>query len=672
MSDEADPPTGAAENPPVAPSGQEAVALIGGSCHSDPEAKVRMRQLPRLVREGVRIVWAAGRGDLLLVLGLQVLSGIAIGVLLVLGRRGLKELLGAVDRGASLGAVAPWALVLASLVGVNLVVNALQRERQQLLGELVTRDVHDRVLDVATEVELELFDTPSFHDRGERIQQASRAPLDVVWGLTGLAQGAIGVVAVVVAFLAVAPLVVPLMGLVVVPVWLGASRRSQLFYRFFWRMTPRDRERTYLFRLLTGREEAKEVRAFGTAAYLRERHRRLYADRLAELRGVARRSAVYAVVAGLGMGAVLAAMLLLVVWLTLRGDVQLADAGIAVAGVGVLGGRLVQAGDSAGSLSQAALYLEDYRGFLALRPEPRPTDQAVLPPAPQCFRRLEVEAVSFTYPTGTRPALIDVSLGIDAGEVVALVGENGSGKTTLAKLLARLYLPQAGTIRWDGVDVASLDPDTVRRHVAVIFQDFLHYHLPARENIGLGRWEAIDRLAEIEGAARQAGADNFLRGLPEQYETWLGPEFDGGTELSIGQWQRIALARAFFRDAPFVILDEPTAALDARAEHELFACIRTLLAGRTVLLISHRFSSVRSADRIYVLHEGQIAESGTHEELIGAAGRYADLFGIQAAAYLGTESDGAHTHGDEGTASTGAGASRSSTARSDGALGASS
>ncbi|HSH58650.1 MAG TPA: ABC transporter ATP-binding protein [Acidimicrobiales bacterium] len=177
----------------------------------------------------------------------------------------------------------------------------------------------------------------------------------------------------------------------------------------------------------------------------------------------------------------------------------------------------------------------------------------------------------------------------------------------MAKLLARLYLPEAGTICWDGVDVASVDPDSVRRHVAVIFQDFLRYHLPARENIGLGRWEAIDSLAEIEEAARQAGADSFLRGLGSSTRRGWGPSSTGAAEVSIGQWQRIALARAFFRDAPFVILDEPTAALDARAEHELFACIRTFLAGRTVLLISHRFSSVRSADRIYVLHEGRIA-----------------------------------------------------------------
>ena len=640
MADERESP----QRPPDSSAGAapetEAPTVDGGGCHSDPEARVSLRRLPLVAREGVRLVRAAGRREFLLVLALQVVSGVVVTVLLVVGRRGLDRVLTAVDSGASLGSVAPWAVVLAALVAVNLAVNAVQRERQQLLGELVVRHVEEQVLEMSADVELDVFDSPAFHDRVQRIQRSSHSPLELVWGLTGLAQGVIGVVGVVVAFLAVAPLIVPLMALVVLPVWLGASRRSQLFYRYFWRMTPRDRQRAYLFRILTGRDEAKEVRAFGTSAYLGHRHRRLYDERLAELRAVARRSGVYAVLAGLGMGAVLAAMLLLVVWLTLRGDVRLADAGVAVAGVGVLGSRLAAAGQSMGSLSESALYLEDYRAFVGQRPAQESPSPARAP-APGGFERLEAEGLTFTYPTAQRPALTDIWLEINAGEVVALVGENGSGKTTLAKLLARLYTRYTGAIRWDGVDIAVLDAADLRRQVAVIFQDFLRYQLPARENIGLGRWEAIDDRGAIEEAATQAGAHEFLLRLLDGYDTWLGPEFEGGTDLSIGQWQRMALARAFFRNAPFVILDEPTAALDAKAEHELFARIRSLLSGRTVLFISHRFSSVRSADRIYVLHEGRIVESGTHERLMTVGGRYAELFRLQAAAYLEAPLDGA-------------------------------
>jgi ATP-binding cassette, subfamily B, bacterial len=243
--------------------------------------------------------------------------------------------------------------------------------------------------------------------------------------------------------------------------------------------------------------------------------------------------------------------------------------------------------------------------------------------------------VLFAYPDTNEPALDGVSLEIGSGEVVALVGENGSGKTTLAKIVAGLYSPQAGRVLWDGVDASTVDPDDLRRAVAVVFQDFERYLLPARENVGLGRHERIEDLDAIVSAARRADADDFLARLPEGYETMLGREFAGGYDLSIGQWQRVALARAFFRDAPLVILDEPTASLDARAESRLFERIRDLLEGRSVLLVSHRFSSVRSADRIYVLDRGRVVEQGSHDELMAVGDRYAELFTLQAAAYLG-------------------------------------
>jgi ATP-binding cassette subfamily B protein len=618
-------------------TGDVTTGVTWADIYESPQVDRSLRHLPRLCREAVRLVWAAGRRELLVVLAIKTVNGLGLAAVLLLGKEVLDGVIAAGRSGAGASTVLPTLLLLTIVMAGLGFLSAIGREHREILAELTSRHAQSQIIDVACAVELEAYETPAFHNRLARAAGGGQfRPWQVVEGLTGLAGAAIGIAGITLALLALQPWLVPLVLAAGVPLLIAVAKGGELMFRFHHRMTEAERRRNYLYMLLSGKDAAKELRAFGLAGFLRERFDRLYDEHMDELRKVARRRLRVAVLGNLATTVVLAGIVAALLVLALSGRIDLADAGTAAGAVFVLGERLMNAVFSAGMLYESSLFIEDFTSFVAMAPEVEARRSRG--PAPAGFRRLRVEEVSFTYPSATTPALTGVSMEIGAGEIVALVGDNGSGKTTLAKLLCRLYLPHAGRVLWDEVDTATADPDELRRSVAVIFQDFLHYSLPAAENVGMGRHQRIGDIAAIRGAAVHTGADEFLVKLPDGYETMLGPEFEGGKELSVGQWQRVALARAFFRDAPFIILDEPTAALDARAEHELFESIRTLCRGRSVLLISHRFSSVRSADRIYVLDGGRVVESGSHDELMDLGGRYAELFTLQASAYLAPES----------------------------------
>jgi ATP-binding cassette subfamily B protein len=590
------------------------------------------RDLPGLLGDSLKLAWSAGRNVFLLTSALQLISSIGVAVQLFVAQAVFSAVLGNGGK-ADLETLAPPLIALVAVTVTLDLARAVQAEQSRVLGELVGRRATDRVLDVSTRIDLLAFESPEFYDRLQRARaQGQFRAIQTVNGLLGVV-GSLGTAAaIVLALAAIQPLLLPFVLIGYVPLWVVASLNTRDLYHYTRGMTPNDRQRNYLQNVLMGRNAAKEVRSFNLAGYLRGRYDRLYDERIAELRQLAKRRTVRSLLGSLTSSMVTVGTIAVLSWLYVSDRMSLAAVGAAVFGLYQLANQLRGLHMSATSLYESTLFIRDYSNFLTLEPQVEAHEGTR--PAPHGFERLTVEDVSFTYPESDRPAVDGVSLEVGRGEVVALVGENGSGKTTLAKMLAGLYRPQGGRIRWDDVDLAEVDADELRRSIAVIFQDFERYLLPARENVGLGRKERIDDFATIVEAAQRADADDFLSRLPEGYETMLGREFSGGFDLSIGQWQRVALARAFFRDAPFVILDEPTASLDARAESRLFERMRELLEGRSVVLISHRFSSVRSADRIYVLHEGRVVEHGSHDQLMAEDGLYAELFTLQARAYV--------------------------------------
>jgi len=593
------------------------------------------RRLLGLLAGAVRLIWEANPRLVVVFVGLQLLSSAAFGFALLVVRNLVSTLLSAGQASAGFGSVIPELAVLGGVLAFTSLSGSVQNYVRMLLAEEVSWLADQRVLDVACAVELEAFDSNDFHDRLMRAQSAGGRPFMITQTLLQLSGSLTTLTGLLIVLLLLQPLLVAVLLVTVVPLLVAATVFSAEFHFFAMSFSTADRWRWYLRSLLIGREMAKEVRAFDLSGQLRNWQKEAFDEKMAGYRDLVRRSIPRTLVAGLAASAAIAGTLAVLIWFVLTGRMPLASATAATVAIVQLAQLLSQLAFGVSQLYESALFLDDHRAFCELLPTIHRTRPSR--PAPVDFEEVRVEHLTFAYPDSSAPALDDVSLSFRRGEIVALVGENGSGKTTLAKLLSLLYRPQSGRILWDEIELVEVDATALRRSMAVLFQDFGKYMVSVALNIGMGRVEASEDRTAVVRAARKAGAHEFVERLPAGYDTPLGMVFEDGADLSEGQWQRIALARAFFRDAPFIILDEPTAALDARAENQLFESIRGLFRGRTVLLISHRFSSVRSADRIFVLKGGRLHEEGTHDELMRVGGHYAELFQLQAAAYLSGE-----------------------------------
>ena len=597
------------------------------------DADKPLRRLPSLVREAARLLWRTSPSRFVFTAVLQVLLATGAATQLVAGRDALTLVLAAPRKGQTLGQLAHPLAFFGIVTAVLYLLRALEGLSVEQLRMHVSHAALGEVLDVAAAVDLEAFETSSFFDRLQRATMSARdRPWATVSALIGLVGSVLGFLALGSVLARMQPVLAPFVVVATVPVLAVDRRLRKDRYRLHLKLQQDSRREDYLVGVLTGRDEAKEVRSFNIASWLRRRHDALAERRIGEQHALARKSARERLLAT-ALGTIASGVgLALLVWFVVQGRLEPAGAAAAAYAMQRIRSWLAGAARNVNSLYDGALFLDDYCAFVDLGQEAssrQPTGTLAGP-----FRTLRADGLGFVYPGSTQVALSGLDFELHAGEVVALVGENGSGKTTLAKLLCGLYRPTAGSVRWDGVDITTVEPAAVRDHVAVIFQDFAKYRFTARENIGLGRTEWIDDDRRVAGAARAVGAASFVELLPNGYESLLAKDLAGGHDLSIGQWQRVALARAMFRDAPFLVLDEPTAALDPKAEHALFERMREVADGRTVLLISHRFSSVRSCDRILVLDRGRLVVQGTHQELMTQGGLYAELFTVQASAYL--------------------------------------
>lgn len=501
-----------------------------------------------------------------------------------------------------------------------------------LLADLFTNQITLRLMRHAASLDLVTFEDPKFQDKLERARRQTTDRLSMLFLIASLLQQALSLVAMSASVIAFSPLFFACLVVSLIPVFWSESHFAGLAYSLLFRWTPERRQIDYLRLLGASHTTAKEVKLFGLSGYLIDKADQLFQRFYAENRSLALRRATVNYLWGLLPNAAYYASFVYILQQAIARVISVGDLIFLTRAFANSRGLLSQIFQNLSRVAEQALYVRDLFDFFETQPA-LPIAAHPLPVPNPIREGFRFENVKFSYPGATKPVLDGISFHLAPGRKIALLGENGAGKTTLVKLLCRLYDPTEGRITLDGKDLRDYDPESLRREIGVIFQDFLKYDATAGDNIGFGRIDLRQDTGRIDQASEKSYADSVIKTLTDGYETMLGRRFEGGIELSQGQWQKIALARAYMRESQLLILDEPTASLDARAEYEVFERFANLTAGKSAVLISHRFSTVRMADQILVLEHGKILEQGSHEQLLAKGARYAELFELQAAGY---------------------------------------
>jgi ATP-binding cassette subfamily B protein len=580
----------------------------------------------------MRIVWEAGPSVVTWGLLLRVFSALMPVALLAIARIIIDGVVAYLSHGNLRPHFWWWVVGEFALASLSTFINRTIDYTDTLFADKYVKYISVRIMRHASSLDLATYEEPSFQDKLERARVQATDRLGMIQQMGRLIQQAITTVALAASIVVFSPWLLVVLVVCVVPAFLGESHFAFLGYNLAFNQTPVKRQMDYLRYLGVSKESAKELKVFGLNSHLTERYAKLSDDIYVQNVGLAKRrflaSTFLTLLSTVGYYGAYA----YVIYQTLQGKLSVGTLTFLAGAIAGASANLQLIFSTFSSIADQSLFLTDLLSFLELRPTVRSKPNAL--PCPRPIRQgIEFRNVSFAYPGTSRWVLQNLNLRLQQGERIALIGENGEGKTTIVKLLTRLYDPSEGSILLDGVDLREYNLEDYASQIAVIFQDFMRYDMTARENIAIGRIGEHENMPQIVSAAQKSLADHVIQKLQGGYDQMLGRRFDAGVDLSGGEWQKVALARAYLRDAQILVLDEPTASLDARSEHEVFERFAELTAGKLSLLISHRFSTVKMADRIIVLEKGKISEEGPHAQLLARGGRYAEMFEMQASSY---------------------------------------